>query len=173
MAPIHRTAATVLAASCLLPAAVGAQVSPARRPSAATSPAAQSPCRVEGVWELVSVSVDGKARALSGYQQRKMLANGRFMWLGQSARRDTIALRTVADTLRAQQVLGGSGTYSVRPGTYTERLDYFYDPRGIGQTVPATCRVEGDWWTHSFTVPFDTTSGGTIQRIVEVWRRVP
>ena len=178
MAPIGITAAIVFAASCLTPAAALAQAQPpaVRRPAAVAAAASTgAPCRVEGTWELVSVSVDGKARVLSGYQQRKMLANGRFMWLGQSARRDTIVLRTVADTLRAQQVTGGSGTYGLGPGgRYSERLDYFYDPHGIGQTVPATCKVEGDWWTHGFTVPFDTTNAvGKIQRIVEVWQRVP
>jgi hypothetical protein len=95
------------------------------------------------------------------------------MWIGQSARRDTITLRTVADTLRANQVLGGSGTYTVRGNAYTERLDYFFDPRGIGQTLSANCRVDGEWWYHSFTVPWDTTATrGPIQHIVELWRRV-
>jgi hypothetical protein len=178
MTPTSRIAA--VAAWCLAPAAALGQAQPAPTRPAATRPAAArpaasdpAPCRVEGTWELASVSVDGKERLLAGYKQRKVVANGRFMWIGQSARRDTIALRTVADTLRAQQVLGGSGTYSVRRNQYTERLDYFYDPLRIGQTVPATCKVEGDWWTHSFTVPFDTTAGGKIQRIVEVWQRLP
>jgi hypothetical protein len=171
MTPISRLAALALAASCLLPAATRGQV---RTPSqAAPRTAATTPCRVDGVWELVSVSEDGKERALSGYQQRKILSRGHFMWLGQAARRDTIVMRTVADTLRATQVLGGSGTYSVNGDNYTERLDYFFDPHGIGQTLAAKCRVEGDLWYHSFDTPFGTEAGSQPKRhVVEVWRRV-
>jgi len=174
MTPYRWTAALALACSCLPAAPLFAQRSPA---AGATARAAPRPptCRVDGTWELASVSVDGKERALSGYQQRKILTGGHFMWLGQAARRDTILRRTVADSLRATTVLGGSGSYTVSGSAYTERLDYFYDPNGIGQTVPATCRVDGEYWYHSFTTPFDSLSvpADKRQHIVEVWRRVP
>jgi hypothetical protein len=120
---------------------------------------------VEGVWELESVSDGGRARALNGYRQRKILSQGHYMWLGADAKRDTIALRTLTDSLRASRVEGGTGTYSLSGNTYTEQLTIFVVPTMEGQAFPATCRTEGDRWYHTF--PPDST-----QQTVEVWRRI-
>jgi hypothetical protein len=135
---------------------------------------AQPPCRVEGTWDLVSVTVDGKDEPLAGYQQRKVVGGGRFMWLGQAARRDTLPMRTALDSMRATSMAGGAGTFTLVGNAYTEKLDYFLDPSLLGHSMRATCRTEGDRWTHSFTTPFDTvTSKAPRQQVVELWRRVP
>jgi hypothetical protein len=130
-------------------------------------------CRLRGVWELVSVTTDGKDQPLNGYKGMKMLSEKHFMFVGQAARRDTLPLRTELDTLRAYQIPGGAGTYTTSGNRYIERLDYFVIPSWIGTSFTATCRVEGDRWYHSFTDPNDTTTARSpVQHIVEVWRRV-
>lgn len=135
---------------------------------------AQPACRIEGTWELVSVTVDGKEEPLAGYQQRKVVGGGRFMWLGQAARRDTLPMRTAFDSLRATSMAGGAGTFTLLGNTYTEKLEYFVDPSLLGRSMRATCRTEGDRWIHSFTVPIDTlASKAPRQQVVEVWRRLP
>ena len=143
-----------------------------RRPARSDRPGAPA-CRIEGVWELVSTSLNGQDLARFGYHERKVVAHGQFMWFGEEARRDTIALRTADDTLRAFHVTGGAGTYSLNGTTYTEHLEFFYDPRRIGQSVVATCRTEGNRWYHSFSLTaLPAASGAATERIDQVWQRV-
>src|SRR2546430_11221750 len=66
-------------------------------------------CRVRGVWELVSVSQNGKDQPLAGYRGMKVLTDRHFMFVGQAAKRDTLPLKTELDTLRAYQMSGGGG----------------------------------------------------------------
>jgi hypothetical protein len=176
MRPACGIAAFALVA-CLLPAPVRAQVpttTPGSQPGTPKPPAAARPrpaatCQVEGVWGLVSVTEDGQEQPHRGYRQRKIVARGHFMWIGVDARRDTITIRTTSDSLRARQVSGGTGTYSLAGNTYTEHLDYFFLPRMEGQDFPATCRTEGDRWFHTY--PMDANSGSKRMK-VEVWRRI-
>src|SRR5256885_2783685 len=67
-------------------------------------------CRVRGVWELVSVSQNGKDQPLAGYRGMKVLTDRHFMFVGQAAKRDTLPLKTELDTLRAYQMSGGGGS---------------------------------------------------------------
>ncbi|GJG84888.1 hypothetical protein tb265_00690 [Gemmatimonadetes bacterium T265] len=175
----HGSAALTIAVACLLPARASAQTGPrsAEEPKGARPrPGAASPapaCKVEGVWELVSVSYNGQELPRPGYHERKVVARGQFMWLGSDAQRDTIPLRTAGDSLRAFRVAGGAGTYTLTGNTYTEHLEYFYDPRLVGQSIQATCRTEGDRWYHSFTPATPSGgAGGQSERLDQVWRRV-
>ena len=130
-------------------------------------------CQVRGVWELVSVSQNGKDQPLAGYRTMKVLTDRHFMFVGQAARRDTLPLKSATDTLRAYQISGGAGTYSTSGTTYIEHLDLFVIPSWVGTAFKATCRIEGGLWYHSFTDPNDTTAGpGPYQHFIEVWRRL-
>jgi hypothetical protein len=121
---------------------------------------------VEGVWELVSTTTAaGQDQPLNGYRQRKMLSRGHFMWLGADAKRDTIGLRTLTDSLRTYQMSGGTGTYALAGNTYTEHLDLFVVPTMEGQSFPALCRTAGNRWYHSY--PPDSA-----RKTVEEWRRI-
>jgi hypothetical protein len=175
LATLTIVSAAALLGATALPAA--AQAPPARRPAAATRPAAtttpRGQCRVEGVWDLESRSRDERDEPLEGYHQRKVLTRNYFVWIGEDAKRDTITLRTVADTLRAQRSLGGSGKYRITGNAYSETLDYFTWPEFLGKTLHATCRVVGDRWHHTYTDPWDTTGVRTpIVRVTEIWRRI-
>src|SRR5438067_1368256 len=161
--------------TCVLPARSVAQAAPAtgakpgkivtQKTNGAKSRAKS--CQVEGVWELVSTTTtDGQDRRLAnGYRQRKMVSRGHFMWIGADAKRDTIGLHTLSDSLRSTQVSGGTGTYTLNGNNYTEHLEIFLVPTMEGQSFPATCRMEGDRWYHSY--PPDSA-----KKTVEVWRRI-
>ena len=177
-APV-RIAVITLAASCLVAAHANAQAAPpaggARQPAPrrAGQPAGGTTCQVEGVWDLVATSVNGAPAApRRGYHERKIVARGHFMWLGEQLQRDTLPMVTALDSLRALHVDGGAGTYAVSGNTYTERLDFFSDPRQIGRTVRAVCRTEGDRWYHSFRVLGDAAGTNNPQILEEVWQRV-
>jgi hypothetical protein len=130
-------------------------------------------CQVRGVWELVSVSQDGKDQPLAGYRTMKVLTAHHFLFVGQAAKRDTLPLKTALDTLRAYQISGGAGTYTTSGTTYIEHLDIFVIPSWIGTSFRATCRIQGRLCYHSFTDPNDTTAGpGPYQHFIEVWRRL-
>ena len=64
---------------------------------------------------------------------------------------NTLPLKSEIDTLRAYRIAGGAGTYSTRGTSYTEHLDYFFDPSWVGTSFRAICRIEGDRWYHSYT----------------------
>lgn len=139
---------------------------------AARSPEAE--CDVVGVWELVGAKRNGVPLQMPGWAQRKVVTKGHFMWLGQASRRDTLPLKTVTDTLRFFSVSGGAGTWTLAGRTYTERLEYFLDPRMIGTDFKATCRTEGDRWIHTW---IDTGPAGAQERsaqatVDEEWRRI-
>jgi hypothetical protein len=139
----------------------------------APSSATTLDCRVVGTWELVGVTRGGKADA-SPIQQRKIVNGKHFMWINQASRRDTLPLRSLADTLRYYQVAGGSGSYSLPGNSYTERLDYFFDPSYLGKEFTANCRTHGDRWFHSYSASsFDNAATlAARDSIVEEWRRI-
>jgi len=121
-------------------------------------------CRVQGVWQLESANWGGNQSPMTGTRERKILTKDHFMFISADAKRDTITLRTGADSLRAQQIIGGTGTYTVKGNTYTEHLELFFMPNWEGRDVPAKCETAGDTWTHTWK--YDTTT------VVEVWRRI-
>lgn len=172
----HHIAALAVAASGL--ALVGARTIPkaserGEQLRGTNDARLEAGCQVRGVWELVSVSQDGKEQPLAGYKQRKVLTDRHFIWIGQAARRDTLPLKTELDTLRAYQVGGGAGTYTTTGTTYVEHIDVFAIPSWVGTSFKATCRIQGGRWHHSFTLPNDTTAGpGPYQHVTELWRRV-
>lgn len=130
-------------------------------------------CRVQGVWERVATMQAHKRTEFSGARQRKVVTKTNYLWLEEEARRDTLPLRTAADTARFYAMSGGSGTYQVVGNQYTEHLDLFVDPKFEGKTFTASCRVEGNTWYHSYLASSlgDTTRAGR-DSTTEVWRRV-
>ena len=131
--------------------------------------AAIASCRVVGTWELTGITVDGKAIAAPG-QQRKIVTAGHFMWINQATHRDTLPLKTRADSLVYSSVGGGSGTYRLQGNSYVEHIDYFGDPTFLGKDWKATCRTDKNHWVHSYTLP--GAAGAAPQAVVENWRRV-
>jgi len=161
MAPLHRFSAIALPACCLVVAGV-------------TSSPHEASCPVRGVWELVSVTNNGKDQPLNGARQVKIVTQRHWMWVGQDARRDTLPLKTLVDTLRRNSIGGGAGTYTATANAYVENIEVFADPTWLGKRWQATCRVEGNRWYHSYPFPQDSTgvARDSIAHIVEVWRKV-
>jgi hypothetical protein len=170
MLPFHRVIAVAIATSGLT--VISACATPPSTRGDANLSATSAACPVRGVWELVSVSVDGKDQPLA-IRQWKVVTGRHFMWLAQAGRRDTLPLQTQLDTLRVYRLDGGAGTYTTSGDNYVENIDLFVDPSWIGTSFRAKCRIEGGQWIHSFNFPNDTTvARGPYQRIVEVWRRI-
>ncbi len=161
MIPLRRTLAIAIPGCCLVVAGAASSMHTAG-------------CRVQGVWELESTSNNGKDQPLNGHRQIKIVTQHHFMWIGQDPRRDTLPLRTQADTLRRYSLDGGAGTYSATGNSYIEQIEVFNDPTYLGKPWNATCRVQGDRWYHSWSFPLDTTGvpRDSIAHVVEVWRKV-
>jgi hypothetical protein len=137
------------------------------------SSSAQARCPVQGVWDLVSRTIDGKDAPLNGFRERKLLTARHYMWVGHADRRDTLPLNTELERLRALQFEGGAGTYTTFDSTYTEHIELYDNAREIGTSFKAKCRVTGDRWEHIFTIPNDTTNpSGRVLHFVQVYRRV-
>ena len=104
---------------------------------------AQSSCKVEGVWQLVSGSADGKPYP-AGSRELKIITKGHFavLWQEPGVPKE---LKSPADSLAAFRHVGSfGGTYTVQGTTYTEKPDYFADPAYAGKAIPFSCRTEGD-----------------------------
>lgn len=144
--------------------------------STKTPPGSRAPkhpaCRVEGVWEQVSVTFDGRKMPPHSRPPRKIVSGGHWIWIGAEARRDKLPQQTEVDKLRATQMFGGAGTYTTTDRTFTQHIDYFTDPRAEGATLVASCRTEGDFWYYEFTTAGISGLSNWPNRVSEVWRRV-
>ena len=160
--PSMSKALNSMAASLFLAVALGLA-------SQSSAIAATASCSVVGTWELMRITVDGKADASRG-QQRKIVTAGHFMWINQATRRDTLPLKTRVDSLMYNRVGGGSGTYTLKGDSYVEHIDYFANPAFLGKDWKATCRTDKNHWVHSYTLA--SVAGAAPQAVVEDWRRV-
>jgi hypothetical protein len=139
----------------------------------ASSSLAQSPCRLEGAWQLVSGTMDGEPYPAT-WRQIKIITRRHFAFVGAEADRGVKDMKTAADSLRAFRTqFSGGGTYTLQDTIYTERLDYFADPAYLGMSVAFTCRTEGDRLYQTGTVAMlrDGRKVGEV-RLAEVWQRI-
>src|SRR2546427_2223566 len=134
MIPLRQVATLTIAASGLALAGPH-RTSPIRERSEflgatnAVHPGAS--CQVRGVWELVSVSQNGKDQPLAGYRGMKVLTDQHFMFVGQAAKRDTLPLKTEMDTLRAYQMSGGAGGHTTNGATDNQHNGILFCPSRI------------------------------------------
>jgi hypothetical protein len=130
-------------------------------------------CRVQGVWKLVRVTVNGTRPDTTSFQQRKIMTKNHFMWVNQDARRDTLPLKTYRDTVRRLSNAGGSGTYRVSGSTLIEHIDLFPDPTWAGRDFRATCETDANRWVHTWISDPYTDSTGRSRRdtVGETYRR--
>ncbi|HVH66415.1 MAG TPA: hypothetical protein VM716_00960 [Gemmatimonadales bacterium] len=133
---------------------------------------AQASCQPVGVWELVSGKTDTVPYPAT-LHSRKVITKTHFAFVT----RDDSAikpLRTTADSLAfLQSMAAGSGTYTLRGTTYTERPDFYPDPAYVGMDLAFTCRTEGDRLYQKGSVPV-LQNGAKVGdvKLEEVWRRV-
>ena len=111
---------------------------------------AQQACDIQGVWNMVSYTYNGKAQDLRGTKSRKVVTKRYWMQITMDSRRDTIPLQSALDSARYFAMSGGSGHYRVAGNKYTEQWEFFSDPRMLGKTMTATCRTEGGRWYHTY-----------------------
>jgi hypothetical protein len=161
MTPLHRCAAVAIPFFCIVVAA-------------APAPGHEAACPLRGVWELTAVSNNGKDQPRNGAKQWKIVTQSHWMWVSADARRDTLPLKTEADTLRRFLIGGGAGTYTASGDSYVEQIEIFNDPAWLGKPWKSTCHVVGNLWHQSYPFPQDSTgvSRDSISHIVETWRKV-
>jgi ketosteroid isomerase-like protein len=129
-------------------------------------------CAVQGAWTLDRATVEGRGEVGEQGRVMKVVSATHWTWVRQGSGPST--LQSAADSLRAFRTgTFGGGTYRLDGSTYTEHLDYFFDPQYVGREITASCRVEGDRWEHSFDWPVMEAGRETGRvRIDEVWRRI-
>lgn len=133
---------------------------------------AQATCRPEGVWELVSGKTDTTPYPAT-LHARKVITKTTFTFISRddAAKHDP---RTTADSVAfLMSMAGGSGSYTLRGSTYTEKPDFYPDPAYLGMEFAFTCRTEGDRLYQSGSVPV-LQNGKKVSdvKLEEVWRRV-
>jgi len=133
---------------------------------------AQSSCRLEGAWQLVSGSADGKPYP-AGARGLKIITHGHFAVLSQEPGVPK-EMKSPADSLAMFRHAGSAGgTYTLQGTTYTETLEYYPDPAYVGKAIPFVCRTEGDRFYQSGNVPI-LEHGKMVgnSKLEEVWKRI-
>ena len=134
--------------------------------------AAHAACQVEGVWEQVSLTWDGRVMPPHSRPLRKIVFRGHWIEVGMEAHRDQLPQRTELDKLRATQTFGGAGTYTTTDRTFTQRLDYFTLPKAEGATLTGPCHTRGDLWRYSFSTVGVPGMNDGPKYVTEVFRRI-
>ena len=134
--------------------------------------AAHAACKVEGVWEQVTLIWDGRVMPPHSRPLRKLVFRGHWIELGIEANRDKLTQQTELDKLRAMQTFGGAGTYTTTDRTFTQHIDYFSLPGAEGTTLTGPCQTNGKLWRYSFSTVGVPALEGTAKRVTEVFRRV-
>jgi hypothetical protein len=152
-----------------------AAITTASHRNVAASPVPAASCSVQGVWDMDSLLVNGKAQSMSGSHQRVINTSKYFMWLSEAIKRDTLPLKTFRDTVAYYDDAGGSGTYTVSGTKLVQHIDYFPDPKYIGKDWNAVCRTTGKRWYHTWIGdPYTDTSTHQVRRdtVLEIYYRV-
>ena len=140
--------------------------------TAAHGALAQSACRVEGVWRLISPYPNAPPPP-SGYRSMKIFTKEHFVFVGEEPGRIKEP-KTAADSLAALlKTESGGGTYTANGSTYTEKYDFFWNPEYVGTSIRWSCRTEGDKLYQSGAFPI-YQAGRKVRemRVQEIWRRI-
>ena len=110
---------------------------------------------VEGVWRIAGINgnAGGKFRQ-APYDEYKIMTAGHYLWLS-------------FDPKTGKVIRSGGGTYSVKDGKYTAKVECSNsaDLRAVtGQEYSGSCKVEGKKWYHFGRMP----NGAVFD---EVWER--
>jgi hypothetical protein len=133
---------------------------------------AQTPCDLQGAWQLVSAKYDNQATP-STHASMKVFTKTRFAVIGL----DTALsgpLATDADRLKFfSNLIAVGGSYVVTAGAWTEKIEYSSDPAYVGMSFTFQCAQEGDRLTQKGTLPIlaEGKKTGDLS-LEEVWRRV-
>jgi hypothetical protein len=132
---------------------------------------AHATCRVEGVWEQVSLIWDGRVMPPHSRPLRKIAFHGHWIEIGTEANRDKLPQQSEVEKLRATQTFGGAGTYTTTDRTFTQHIEYFSFPKAEGATLTGPCRTKDGLWRYSFsTVGVPGLEGP--KHVTEVFRRI-
>lgn len=124
---------------------------------------------LKGTWIMVSEK-HGDAAIMEpekGTVKRKYLTDTHFSWVEYNDKGDVIRL--------------AGGSYTLQNNQYKEVIEYVY-PKGsdlLGASIPFTCKLNGNKWTHIGMIQYQDIDEETGQyavtssdRLEEVWERV-
>ena len=133
---------------------------------------AQSACRMEGVWRLISPYPNAPPPP-SPYRSMKIITKTHYVFVGEEPGRQKV-MKSAEDSLASlRKTESGGGTYSLVGTRYTEKYDFHWDPNFVGNSISWSCRTEGDKLYQSG--PFPVYEGGKKVgdgRVQIVWRRI-
>ncbi|MFH0778457.1 MAG: hypothetical protein V2A71_07475 [Candidatus Eisenbacteria bacterium] len=66
------------------------------------------------------------------------------------------------------QIFAGGGRYALDGKTYTETIDYHFNPALVGMIIPFDCILQDSLWYHSGAFE----AAGQPMQVNEVWRRI-
>jgi lipocalin-like protein len=139
--------------------------------SVSSTVTAQTPCDLEGAWQLVSAKYNNEP-APATFTGIKMFSKTHFAVVGEDTafRRPTF---TPAEALNFySNIVAVAGTYTVSGNTWTEKLEHSTVPSLVGLSIPFQCQREGDRLIQKGSIPI--MSGGKKTgdlALEEVWRR--
>jgi hypothetical protein len=105
------------------------------------------PVNLKGVWERVSLKVNGKPEAFAG-RQIKLLTARHYSWVKQDKKavEELLAKGTLRDSLAAYHDEFGAGTYRVDGDNYIETTEFFGEPQYIGTSLKFKFKLEKGLW---------------------------
>jgi uncharacterized protein YxeA len=135
---------------------------------------AQKSVKLQGTWQLVSQTENGKEHPFSG-RQIKLLTKTHYSWAHQDKKQveELLAKGTPHDTIVAYHDAYASGTYKVIGDKYIETTEFFHAPQYIGKSVEFKFKLEGDIWTISGH--YSHYEGGKKideVQLDQVWKRI-
>ncbi len=132
--------------------------------------------KVIGVWKLQSVTNKAQDSSISStedeWQMMKIITKTHFMFAEQDPKRPKfIHGGTDSELLEtAKSFFAGAGTYTFDGTFYTEKIDIFFNPNYIGQTVTYNCEFKDNLMTQSGTFPVKSIGlPGEDIELCETW----
>jgi len=135
---------------------------------------AQKEAKLQGTWELVSQTQNGKDHPIAG-RQIKLLTSSHYAWVRQDKKHveELLAKGTQRDSIDAIVDAYGAGRYEVKGNKYIETAEFFYAPQYIGKSVEFTFKLEGDrWYTYGHYSHFEGGKKIDEVQLNQVWKRL-
>jgi len=135
---------------------------------------AQKSDKLQGTWQLVSQTENGKDHPFTG-RQIKLLTKTHYSWTRQNKKEveELLAKGTQRDSITAFHDAYGTGTYKVVGDKYIETAEFFYLPQYIGKSVKFKFKLEGGrWYTFGHYSHYEGGKKIDEVQLNQVWKRI-
>jgi|BarGraIncu00222A_1022003.scaffolds.fasta_scaffold72961_1 hypothetical protein len=135
---------------------------------------AQKSVKLQGTWELVSQTENGKDHPIEG-RHIKLLTKSHYSWARQDRKQveELLAKGTQRDSIVAYHDAYATGTYKVVGDKYIETAEFFYAPQYIGKSVEFKFKLEGNrWYISGHFSHYDKDKKIDEVQLDQVWKRI-